>query len=79
VRAFNPPGAWFEHDGDRIRVLAAEVTDGSGTPGLVLDDKLTIACETGAIRPISVQRAGRGVMTAEELLRGFPVQVGTRL
>lgn len=52
---------------------------GDDQPGTVLDDALTIACSSGAIRPISVQRAGRGVMTAAELLRGFPIPPGTQL
>ncbi len=47
--------------------------------GIVLDDHLTIACTDGAIRPTSVQRAGRGVTTAADLLRGFPVPPGTQL
>ena len=79
VRAFNPPGAWFEHAGERVRVLSVEVADGRGVAGEVLDEHLTIACSAGAIRPILVQRAGRGVMTADELLRGFPVAAGTLL
>ncbi|HMC92358.1 MAG TPA: methionyl-tRNA formyltransferase, partial [Allosphingosinicella sp.] len=61
VRAFNPvPGAFFEYAGERIKIHSAEVVDGSGAPGAVLDDALTIACGDGALRPISVQRAGRG-------------------
>lgn len=79
VLAFNPPGAFFEHDGERVRVLAAEVMDDSGAAGTVLDGALTIACGSGAIRPTQVQRAGRGVMTSEELVRGFPITSGTRL
>jgi methionyl-tRNA formyltransferase len=80
VRAFAPaPGAWFEHEGERIRLLAADVEDFQGAPGTVLDDALTIACESGAIRARTVQRAGRGVMTAAELLRGFSIPAGTRL
>lgn len=79
VRAFNPPGAWFEHAGERVRVLSAEASGGNGMPGNVLDDRLTIACGSGTIRPVLVQRAGRGVMTAEELLRGFPLSAGTLL
>ncbi|RIA45884.1 methionyl-tRNA formyltransferase [Hephaestia caeni] len=79
VRAFNPPGAWFEHNGERIRVLSAAMADGRGGAGTVLDGELTIACAVGAIEPILVQRAGRGVMSADELLRGFPIPVGTRL
>ncbi|GGB33545.1 hypothetical protein GCM10011380_23770 [Sphingomonas metalli] len=52
---------------------------GDDKAGLVLDDRLTIACLNGALRPTLVQRAGRGVASAEELLRGFPIPAGTRL
>ncbi len=77
VRAFAPsPGAWFELEGDRYRVLAAEVTAGSGAPGEVLDDQLTIACREGALRPLRIQRAGRPTMDVADLLRGRPVPVG---
>jgi methionyl-tRNA formyltransferase len=77
VRAFHP-AAYFEVAGERIRVLAAEAVAAEGQPGEVLEG-LTIACGSGAIRAVSVQRAGRGVMTADELLRGFPITPGTRL
>ena len=74
VRAFAPmPGAWFEANGERIKLLSAEVVDGEGAPGTVLDDQLTIACGSGAIRPLRLQRAGRGAMFPAELLRGFPL------
>jgi methionyl-tRNA formyltransferase len=80
VRAFAPsPGAFFEHAGERIRVLAALVTDAEGVPGTILDDHLTIACREGALRPTRVQRAGRGAMDAADLLRGFAIRAGTRL
>lgn len=81
VLAFNPvPGAWFEVGGERLKLLeAAVVNDGSGRPGEVLDDCLTIACGSGSIRPTRVQRAGRGAMAPGELLRGFPVPRGTVL
>jgi len=78
VRGFNPPGAWFEFAGERVRVLAAESLPGEGG-GRVLDEVLTIGCGTGAIRPTLLQRAGRGVMTTPELLRGFPIPPGTQL
>ena len=80
VRAFAPfPGAWFEVNGERIKLLEAEVRETSGEPGEVLDDALTIACGDGAIRPLRVQRAGRGAMTPGELLRGFAVPKATIL
>jgi methionyl-tRNA formyltransferase len=80
VRAFCPmPGAWFEALGDRIKLLEAEVVDLTGTPGEVLDRGMTIAAGSGAIRPLKVQRAGRSVMTPDELLRGFELPKGTFL
>jgi methionyl-tRNA formyltransferase len=82
VRAFNPaPGAFFEFQGERVRVHAAQICHpGEGRDdGVVLDDRLTIACGEGAIRPTLVQRAGRGIMTAGELLRGFAIPEGTQL
>lgn len=79
VRAFHPPGAYLEASGERVRVLAAIVEAGDHEAGVVLDDRLAVACRSGVLRPTLVQRAGRGVMTPEELLRGFPVLPGTRL
>jgi methionyl-tRNA formyltransferase len=80
VRAFNPlPGAFFECRGERIKVHRAAISGLPGPPGMVLDDRLTIGCAEGSIRPTLVQRAGRAAMSAEELLRGFPIPPGTRL
>src|SRR5947209_14787858 len=74
VRAFNPiPGAWFEANGERIKLLEADTGEASGKPGEVVDDHLTIACGKGSIHPVTVQRAGRGTISLEELLRGFPI------
>lgn len=81
VRALNPwPGVWFEHAGERIKVLAA--IPGAGTaeaPGTVIDDRLTVACGEGALQLLDVQRAGRAPMSAEALLRGYPLPRGSRL
>jgi methionyl-tRNA formyltransferase len=80
VRAFNPaPGAFFELAGERIKVLAAEIAGVAGPPATIMDERLTIACATGAVVPSLVQKAGRGAMTSSELLRGFPIPIGTKL
>ncbi|PXW79249.1 methionyl-tRNA formyltransferase [Blastomonas natatoria] len=77
VRAFNPmPGAFFELDSERLRVHAADIVKSSGKPGTILDDRLTIACAEGAIRPSVIQRAGRPAMPLDDFLRGFPVAAG---
>ena len=124
IRAFNPaPGAWFEFEGERYRILAAEfvksspargdgareASGGGGAlrdtslqsegplhhqpvaggpspcseedfkPGVVLDNNLTIACGTGAIRPTVIQRAGKPAMPTVDFLRGKPIPAGTML
>jgi methionyl-tRNA formyltransferase len=80
VRAFAPaPGAWFELDGERYKVLAADVAEGSGAAGTVLDERLTIACGVEALRVMAIQRAGKPVMDAASLLRGRPIPAATVL
>ena len=82
VRAFNPaPGAFLEVNNERIKVLAAKVaSDDSGLePGTVVGDALEIRCADGVFVPLQVQRAGRGVTSAEEMLRGFAIPAGTRI
>ncbi|HJS10691.1 methionyl-tRNA formyltransferase [Sphingopyxis sp.] len=85
IRAFNPtPGAFFELDGERYKILAAEVvhpsdTVAGATSGVTLDEALTVACNPGAIRATRVQRAGKPAMDAGELLRGRAIPRGTRL
>ncbi len=77
VRAFSPfPGAWFEVGGDRVKLLRAEAVPGEGAAGTVLDDRFTIACGSGAIRPVELQRAGKPAMALDDYLRGNPVPVG---
>jgi methionyl-tRNA formyltransferase len=73
------PGAWTMVGGTRLKILTAEVITADGPPGTALDDALTIACKPGAIRCLTVQREGKGVMPAEAALRGLPVPKGTRL
>ena len=78
IRAFAPvPGAFLELDGERYRVLAADIAEGSGAPGITLDEHLTIACGSGAVRPTLIQRAGRPAMVREALLRGRAIGAGT--
>ena len=80
VRGISPfPGAWTEVNGERLKVLYAEPVSGNGAPGTALDDALTIACGSGALRLRKVQRAGGKAMEADALLKGFAVPRGTQL
>ena len=80
-RAFAPwPGAWFAAGGERIKVLDSEVADAAGAgPGTLLDAGLTVACGEGALRLLTVQRAGKKPMDAEAFLRGFALEAGAVL
>lgn len=80
IRGLSPfPGAWFARDGARIKVLGSVLTGGDGTPGTVLDEDLTVACDGGAVRLTRLQRAGKGPQDAEVFLRGMVLPKGTRL
>ena len=86
IRGLSPaPGAWFEADlgrgPERIRVLRSSRVEEApaAPPGTILDDALTVACATGAVRLVTVQRAGKGPLPAADFLRGVALPAGTRL
>ncbi len=80
LRALNPwPGCWTEFEGQRLGVLAGEVTLGDGLPGEVLDAQPRVACGEGALRLTRLQRAGGQPMPAAAFLRGFALPPGSRL
>jgi len=84
IRGLSPfPGAWFEAPSEagpvRIKALLSALADGSGAPGETLDGALTVACGTGAVRLIRVQREGKAAQGVDEMLRGFALPTGTVL
>jgi methionyl-tRNA formyltransferase len=80
IRGLSPfPGAWFEFDGVRVKVLRSIRGESAGPPGILLDNRLTVACGDGAVQLVQVQRAGRQPMSADEFLRGTPVKAGARV
>ncbi len=72
------PGAWTTINNYRVKVLKAEITAQNGEAATFLDDMLTIACQTGALRLLELQREGKGAMDADTFLRGFKVAAGTK-
>lgn len=79
IRGINPfPGAWCEMvingKTERVKILRSEVVSGSGAPGSLLDDQLTVACLDGALRLVQLQRSGGKPMLANEFLRGAVVE-----
>jgi methionyl-tRNA formyltransferase len=80
IRAFDPwPGTFTLLHGKVLKVLAGELVTGSGAAGTILDERLTIACGTGALRLMRVQLAGGPAMPADAFLRGHQAPVGTKL
>ena len=80
IRGLSPfPGAWTEISGQRVKLLGARLTNGQGAPGMTLDDVLTVACGTGAVKLTRLQRAGKGAQDEATFLRGWPVPQGTQL
>jgi methionyl-tRNA formyltransferase len=80
VHGLNPsPGAWTMMDGTRLKILRVRAVAGAGAPGEVIGDDLTVACGSGALKIVELQRAGRGAQSAASFLRGFAVPKGTRL
>jgi methionyl-tRNA formyltransferase len=79
-RGLSPfPGAWCEIAGTRVKVLQTRKRQETGAPGTVLNDRLTVACQEGAIRILKLHPAGKLPMKAEDFLRGTPVAPGTVL
>ena len=80
IRAFDPwPGTFSLLGDETLKILSARLVDMVGIPGVVLDDRLTIGCGAGAIRPTRVQLPGRQAMAADAMLRGRPIPAGTIL
>jgi methionyl-tRNA formyltransferase len=79
IRGLAPsPGAFTEVKGERLKILYAMPVKDRGEPGEVVTDDLTVACGDGALKLLKVQRAGKGVMEARELLKGFALPPGTK-
>jgi len=77
IRGLSPfPGAWCEAKGERLKILNCDIANEHGVPGTLLDDQLTVACGDGALRLTHLQRPGKAAMSANDLLRGFPLPRG---
>jgi methionyl-tRNA formyltransferase len=84
IRGLSPfPGAWCEVETggrpERLKLLRSTLTEGTGEPGGILDDRLTVACGSGAVRLVEVQRAGARPVSASEFLRGARLEKGMKL
>ena len=71
INAYNPnPGAWFEFNGKRIKILEASLQDQSGIPGTILSDTFIIGCGNKSIQPQTLKKEGKEEVSLEDFLRG---------
>ncbi len=71
INAYNPnPGAWFEFNGKRIKILEASLQDQSGIPGTILSDNFIIGCGDKSIQPQILKKEGKEEVSLEDFLRG---------
>jgi len=73
------PGAWFEYENGRFKVLRAKISTVNGKPSYVLDDNLTVACKSNSIQILELQRQGKNKQTAKEFLLGKKINSGSIL
>ena len=77
IRGLAPnPGAWFEYKKERFKVFSAEVVEGKGRAGSIINENLTIACGEKALNILKIQRQGKDIMSVSDLLRGFKFKKG---
>jgi len=80
IRAMSPsPGAWMMVGDERIKILCADAIEGSGEPGVFVDDRMTLACGSGLLRIHRAQRPCKSPLHPEDLTSGFPIPRGTRI
>ncbi len=73
------PGAWFEYQEERFKVLKAKISLSNGKPGSVLDEKLTVACKMNSIQILEIQRQGKNKQTVKDFLLGKKISGGSTL
>ena len=80
INALNPnPGAWFDYNGLRIKILKAQEIQKTGKPGEIIDEKLTIGCLENSLQILELKKEGKKEMSAIEFLKGNKIKVGTIL
>ena len=77
IRGLAPtPGAWFLYKKERFKVFGAEIVEGTGKAGTIINENLTIACGEKALKILKIQRQGKDIMTMNNFLRGFKFNKG---
>ena len=73
------PGAWFEYNNERFKVLKAKISKINGKQSSILDESLIIGCKSSSIQILEIQRQGKNKQTAKEFLLGKKISNGSVL
>ena len=73
------PGAWFIYNGERYKVLKAEISNGTGKTGTVLNDYLEVSCYNKSVKILEIQREGKRPQNINEFMLGSQIKKGTNL
>ena len=73
------PGAWFLFNGERYKIIKAEVSNAKGNPGIVLNEHLEIACGENSIKILKIQRQGKRIQKINEFMLGTKIKKGINL
>jgi methionyl-tRNA formyltransferase len=73
------PGAWFEYENERFKVLKAKISSANGKPSFVINENLTIACKSNSIQILELQRQGKNKQISKEFLLGKKITIGSIL
>ena len=76
---YSNPGAWFIYNGEKYKVLKAEISNGAGKIGTVLDDYLEIRCNDKSIKILEIQREGKRPQNINEFMLGSQIKKGSNL
>ena len=72
---FPSPGAFFNFNGERYKILKAEIGNGKGKPGEVISEKLEIACKNNqSIKILEIQRQGKKPQKIGEFMLGSQIK-----
>ena len=70
------PGAWFEHNKNRIKIVEATEVDVNGKIGEVLDNNLVIGCKKNSIQILRIQKEGKKILKTNVFLKGYKISKG---
>ena len=73
------PGAWFNYNKERYKILKAEIGNGTGEAGIILDDYLEISCKEQSIKILVIQRQGKKPQNINEFMFGTKIKKGIKL